>query len=897
MRKGICKSLDLEQHYLQKELLNLLKQDDLVFKFAENVLLDGVWLWDLENPENEWMSPKLWKTLGYNPAEMPHNPSAWKEIIDADDLKSSTENLQRHLEDPTYPYDQYVRYKHKNGSTVWIRCKGIATRDANGKPLRMLGVHLDFTKEKEKEEFLTKCNVVANVGYWEVNINTQEVYWSQMTRLIHEVPSDYKPLIDNAIEFFKVGRDRLLIQALVSDAINHGTPYDDEFQFITANGNLKWVRAIGQTEFVDGKCVRLFGTFQDITEEKHAKTALAEEHTKLANVLKGTNAGTWEWDVIADKITVNDRWLDIIGSSHQKIQSLTLATWLGYIHKDDKLLFESCLKKCLNGEEEFFECEYRMLQANGEWIWVHSKGKVITLTDTGQPKLMFGTQMDITERKLAIEHNRLFIDQAPTAIAMVDTEMRYMAASQRWLQDYGLVGRNIIGKSHYEVFPEIGDDWKTHHKECLQGAINKCDAASFLRLDGSLQWISWDVRPWYIKEGTIGGLVMHTADITEIKENEIALSNANSEFMAIFNSETKAAVIATDLNGIISHFSKGAEKMLGYTRANLVGKQAPILFHDATEVEHRGVQLSAHYEEQIEGFKVFVFLARKHGFESREWTYIRKDGSRFPVQLVVSPIKDSEGNITRYLGIATDLTEQKQSENARKSLAMLQAKNEEIEQLTYIASHDLQEPLKTIINFGNLLVRMEADRLSPDGAQALHYMLQSTTRMSQLITAILSYSKIGLVAEKNEVDCNALVAEVLADMDAVIKEKQGIIKYEKLPVIFAYPVELKLLFQNLISNAIKYQPTGNIPRINITYSQHEHAYTFTVSDNGIGIDKKHFHKLFVMFQRLNNREEYSGIGIGLAHCKKIVELHGGKIWLESKVGKGTQFHFTIYSIN
>lgn len=887
----------MENHYLQRELFELFKQDRFVFDFAENELLDGLWLWDLEHPENEWISPKFWKILGYDPKEIPNSPIAWRNVINEEDLEIAMENFHKHLKDPSHPYDQYVRYRHKNGSVVWVRCKGMAIRDAEGKPTRMLGIHIDFTSEKRKEEFLTKCNSMAKVGYWEVNTTTFEAYWSQMTKQIHEVDADYLPLVNEAINFFKEGRDRMLIQALVNDAINFGTPYDEQFQLITAKGNLKWVRAIGQTEFVDGKCVRLYGTFQDISDEVLAKQALAAEHNKLANVLKGTNAGTWEWDIVSNQINVNKGWLDIIGIAAQDFSHPNFDSWLQYVHPDDKKLFVEAMNSARSGEEEYFDCEYRMEHKNGDWVWVHSKGKVLTMTDTGQPLLMFGTHLDITEGRRSLELSRLFIEQAPSAIAMVDKNMRYLAASKKWLADYGISDVDVIGKSHYEVFPEIGDDWKAIHQECLAGGENKCDAAPFPRIDGTVQWISWDVRPWYLKEGEIGGLVMNTADITDLKQKEIALSNANSEFEGIFSSETNVSIIATDLAGTITHFSKGAEKMLGYTADELVGKCSPIVIHDKDEVKKRSKELSARYQSTIEGFSTFVFVASIAGFESREWTYIRKDGSRFPVQLVVSPIKDSEGNITRYLGIGTDITEQKQAEIARKNMAMLEAKNQEIEQLTYIASHDLQEPLKTIINFGNLLMRMEADKLSPDGTQALTYMLESTSRMSELITAILSYSKIGQTTQKKEVDCNRLLNEVLADMDALIKEKQALINIEKLPVLFAHPVELKLLFQNLISNALKFQQVGNIPKVDVSFTQNDHAYTFTVSDNGIGIDSKHYHKLFAIFQQLNNRNEYSGIGIGLAHCKKIVELHGGKIWLESEVGKGTKFYFTIYSTN
>ncbi|MBK9391988.1 MAG: PAS domain-containing protein [Bacteroidetes bacterium] len=142
--------------YLKKELYELIKTDESIFDFIQEGSLDGMWYWDLENPENEWMNAKFWTVLGYNPGEMPHKSSAWQSIINQDDLKTATDNFIRHCKDPDYPYDQVVRYTHKNGSILWVRCRGIAIRDKNGKPVRMLGAHHAITELKNSEYILQK---------------------------------------------------------------------------------------------------------------------------------------------------------------------------------------------------------------------------------------------------------------------------------------------------------------------------------------------------------------------------------------------------------------------------------------------------------------------------------------------------------------------------------------------------------------------------------------------------------------------------------------------------------------------------------------------------------------------------------------------------------------------
>src|SRR6056297_2810436 len=180
-----------KENYLKQELFQLLQTDKKVFNFIQESSLDGLWYWDLEDMENEWMNDKFWTTLGYEPDEMPHKSSAWQHMINQDDLKVVQENFKRQLENPDYPYDQVVRYRHKNGSTVWIRCRGLIIRDEKGKPVRMIGAHQDITFLKEKERELEKerqrlTGIIegTNVGTWEWNVQTGETIfnekWAQM---------------------------------------------------------------------------------------------------------------------------------------------------------------------------------------------------------------------------------------------------------------------------------------------------------------------------------------------------------------------------------------------------------------------------------------------------------------------------------------------------------------------------------------------------------------------------------------------------------------------------------------------------------------------------------------------------------------------------------------------
>jgi len=223
----------------------------------------------------------------------------------------------------------------------------------------------------------------------------------------------------------------------------------------------------------------------------------------------------------------------------------------------------------------------------------------------------------------------------------------------------------------------------------------------------------------------------------------------------------------------------------------------------------------------------------------------------------------------------------------------LTSSNKEMEQFAFIASHDMQEPLRTISNYIGLLQNQYKGKLDKDADRYLTSISGATVRMQSLIRDLLEYSKIGNYKKNVVIDCNLLLKDVLNDMNESIEESGAKIHSEQLPIINGNLSAIKSIFQNLISNAVKFKKKDVHPIINISAELKHNEWFFTIKDKGIGIDKKYYDKIFVIFQRLHTNAEYTGTGIGLAHVKKIIELHGGKIWFESEPGKGTTFYFTI----
>ncbi|SNR17217.1 sensor histidine kinase [Tenacibaculum jejuense] len=233
------------------------------------------------------------------------------------------------------------------------------------------------------------------------------------------------------------------------------------------------------------------------------------------------------------------------------------------------------------------------------------------------------------------------------------------------------------------------------------------------------------------------------------------------------------------------------------------------------------------------------------------------------------------------------------NEKLNHALEKIQEKNKELNEITYIASHDLQEPLRTVSTMVDMFDNRYNDSFDEQGKTMLGFINAATSRMRNLVKDLLEYSVLGQNKKITKVDCNEVLMNVKQDLSTMISKNNAIIEWNTLPIITAYKSELRLLFQNLISNAIKFQDPENQPKIKISSEDIQQYWKFKVSDNGIGIKEEYKEKIFSIFKRIHSKEAYEGTGIGLSHCKKIVEMHDGKLWVDSKEGEGSDFYFTI----
>jgi PAS domain S-box-containing protein len=365
---------------------------------------------------------------------------------------------------------------------------------------------------------------------------------------------------------------------------------------------------------------------------------------------------------------------------------------------------------------------------------------------------------------------------------------------------------------------------------------------------------------------------------------EISRNIAEERFKLVVESAPNALVMS-DSNGRITLVNVRGESLFGYKREELIGQKIEVLIPPKFRRNHPSNRDLYHMEP----------VSRYFG-AGAELHAVNKSGMEFPVEVGLNSIQD--GNETSVLASIIDITDRrKQETQIKEQLIELKVKNQEMEQFNYIASHDLQEPLRTVSNYIMLLKEDYPDQIDEEIEIHLGMMDSAVSRMSMLVRSMLDFGRLGRDKKLIETDCNVCLANVIADLNNLINKNGATVVIEGiLPVINVYEVEFRQLFQNLINNAIKFKNEDVSPIIKIGFTQKEEAVEFYVSDNGIGIDQKYSKRIFQIFQRLHNNEKFEGHGIGLANCKKIAEMHGGTIWVESNFGEGSTFKFTISNL-
>ncbi|HSF53468.1 MAG TPA: PAS domain-containing protein [Algoriphagus sp.] len=911
------------------------------FHLATQAVSDAIWDWDIKKnsifwgkgyhrlfgyPEDmEQVSEDLWQTK-IHPEDL---PEIWNSILEA----RNNQLVMR--------WTGEYRFMKFDGSYAVVKENTVILRNSDGKPVRMVGALQDISLDKERENHLKLLeSVVTNtrdgiliteaepgpIGYKIIYSNDHFLKMTgySLEEIIGKSPSMFQgPLTDRKV-LVKLKQDLNEWKASTVELINYkkdGTPY--------------WVN-FSLTPVADqkGYFTHWIAVERDISEQKKNEAALLYKTRLIATIA----------DIIQTLLENND-WEssvpELLGKMGEVIEVDRVYLFKNFTDPDTGNLFSQQIEEWTNGkvssEIDNLDLKAIPLAEHPEFLKMALARQPFafrTKDTQGATRLILENQQiksillipifvegkfhgsmgfdDCTQEREWSEDEIGFLTSVTTNLAFAIERKKnldkireafetrnellesigdsFYALDKNYLVTYwnnvvekltGVKREDIIGKNIWDFVEITNDQFKMAYRKAFQE--NK--AQYFETYDPWVKaWLEVMIYP------ANGGLSAIVKDITDRKNTENLLAESNERF-TILSDATNDAIWDWNIETDEHFWGDGFSKLFGID-TELEG-QSPEFWRKRVHPDDF---------KTVQSILNQLLHQRDENYFESEYRFKRQDGTYAYVVDKASVIRNKDGNPIRIVGAMMDITHRKMYEESLKKLneelansnRELEISNKELEQFAYVASHDLQEPLRMISSFLGLIEKKYRNQLDEKGLEYIHFAVDGAKRMREIILDLLEFSKVGNYSEaKKPVNTNELIQEVLLLNKKLIQETDATISVEPLPDIFGHSSSIIQLFQNLISNGLKYQQNGEKPQIWITGKEHANEWEFSVRDNGIGIDPEFREKIFVIFQRLHQKDQFSGSGIGLAICKKIVEFHGGKIWVESSLGQGSTFIFTI----
>jgi PAS domain S-box-containing protein len=650
-----------------------------------------------------------------------------------------------------------------------------------------------------------------------------------------------------------------------------------ELRMRCKNGSYIWTQW-NATPFASDEAI--YTHARNITERKRAEAAIQAASDEIRDLYNAAPCGYHSLDQNGVFVRINDTELEWLGYKRNEVIGKKKITDV-MTPASRKIFRQSLPTFYRRGWMRALEIE--MVRKSGTTFPALVSASAVK-DSAGRFAMTRSTVFDITERKRAEEElreselkARTIVNTAYDAFVAIDHSGLITDWNPQAEATFGWTRKEVLGRKLTEtIIP------RRFHKAHRQGlaqflrtgkgpVLNRRVELAAVHKDGHEFQVETTITPVQVGDEYTFNAFIH--DITERK-----LAEKTRGRLAAIVESSDDAIIGTSLDGKIASWNKGAVQLYGYSTDEAIGKPITMLVP-----KDRREEVAAIVERERAGERVEHF----------ETVAVRKDGSRVDVSLTISPILDADGVITGASTIARDVTARKRAEALARQTEELARSNADLEQFAYVASHDLQEPLRMVTGYCDLLERRYKGRLDSDADDFINFAVEGARRMQELVRGLLAYSRMGPQSQTLElVDSTTAFERAVANLGLAVKESGATVTHGRLPTVSADGTQLEHVFQNLIGNAIKFR--GNeVPRVYVRAVRKTDMWLFSVKDNGIGIDPRYVEKVFAIFQRLHGRGKYPGTGLGLAICKKIIERHGGRIWFESEPGRGTTFYFTL----
>jgi len=895
----------------QKIIADQLHKREAELLEAQEIAQLGSFTWFFEGGQSQ-QSPQTEKILEVNS----DGYEAFMQRIHPNDVEKVKSAISEGFKTGTFECE-YRYLGNKAEKIIWAR--GLVNFK-DGRPHSMHGTVMDVTEKhkliqqlKENELLYQQAQALTHIGNYSWDIATNRIKWSDELYRIYGLEPQAEPTAFNYIEKFNHPDDTEFVRSQIQTALKSKQPFDFYYRIYTKQNELKILHARGAVlSDGNGQPLSAIGTAQDVTEIQNLVETLKKSEALYKQAQSLASLGNWTLDLKTKEQSWSDEMYKIYEVPATK--KVTFKDWEGFIHPDDKEETLRYLNGCIQNQH-LYDKTHRIVMPDGRIKTLHRKAEFIFDKD-GQPAKMIGTTQDVTEQQQVqqeLKENQTFIqkitDATPSIIASYNVNSGcYVFISEGLEKLLGYSTQEAMEKGiHFfmsimhpdDIFPMLEKNTKA-----LQEANNHPEKNDLVIEFTYRMRHKNGLYRWFHTYGTIfdrnsEGKVEHvlniTLDITEQKEatKKIAeqeyfiqqIADASPTILYLFDVDTQSIVyINREIFFVLGHLPDEIMEA-GETVTEL-------LYHPEEYHLLPARKQSTKNFQQVDSMMQYECRLKS---KEDDWRW-------FLVREIVFKTNE-EGNVKQILGAALDINRRKEMEKTiLQNTLQLEQSNASLEEFAYVASHDLKEPLRKISTFGDRLVATQMDNLTPDGKIYLKKIIDASQRMQVMISDLLSISMITGNRQFEPYSLQKILEETLQTLEYKIEQQNAIIQYDTLPEVNIVPSQFRQLFQNLLSNSLKFVKEEGQPVITIRYSlapeneiihyqltPSSHYHKIEFADNGIGFENEFAGKIFAIFQRLYGRSEYEGSGIGLAICKKIVEHHGGIIYATGVPGEGATF--------